>query len=71
MPTDAEWEFAARGGNKSKGYTRSGGNSVDSVAWYKSNSENMTHPVGTKAPNELGIYYMSGNVWEWVSDYNT
>ncbi|MDD3461460.1 MAG: SUMF1/EgtB/PvdO family nonheme iron enzyme [Mesotoga sp.] len=70
LPTDAEWEFAARGGNLSKGYTRSGGNSVDSIAWYKSNSENMTHPVGTKAPNELGIYDMSGNVWEWVSDYH-
>jgi len=68
--TDAEWEFAARGGNASEGYTRSGGNSVDSVAWYKSNSENMTHPVGTKAPNELGIYDMSGNVWEWISDYH-
>ena len=71
LPTDPEWEFAARGGNASEGYTRSGGNSVDSVAWYKTNSENMTHPVGTKAPNELGIHDMSGNVWEWVSDYHT
>ena len=69
--TDAEWEFAARGGNASEGYTRLVGNSVDLVAWYKSNSENLTHPVGTKAPNELGIFDLLGNVWEWVSDYHT
>jgi formylglycine-generating enzyme required for sulfatase activity len=69
LPTETEWEFAARGGNQSHGYTYSGYNYLDEVAWYISNSSNLTHQVGIKAPNELGIYDMSGNVWEWVWDW--
>ena len=70
LPTEAEWEYAARGGKYSKGYKYSGSNSIGYVAWYDSNSSNVTHPVKTKQPNELGIYDMSGNVWEWCSDWH-
>lgn len=71
LPTEAEWEFAARGGNSSNGYIYSGSNMVDEVAWYYSNSSNTTHNVGTKASNELGIYDMSGNVYEWCQDWES
>ena len=68
LPTEAEWEYAARGGKKSKGYTYSGSNTIAEVAWYGKNSNNETHDVALKAPNELGIYDMSGNVGEWCQD---
>ena len=70
LPTEAEWEFAARGGNSSRGYKYSGSNSLGNVAWYYDNSGSGTHAVGTKSPNELGIYDMSGNVCEWCQDWN-
>ena len=69
LPTEAQWEYAARGGNQAQGRLYSGSDAIDGVAWYKSNSSSTTHPVKTKAPNELGIYDMSGNVWEWCSDW--
>lgn len=69
LPTEAQWEYAARGGNKSQGYKYCGSNSLYKVAWYRVNSGRKTHPVATKCPNELGIYDMSGNVLEWCSDW--
>lgn len=69
LPTEAEWEFAAKGGIKSKGYIYSGSNTIGDVAWYDGNSGNKTHAVGTKTPNELGIYDMTGNVNEWCQDW--
>jgi formylglycine-generating enzyme required for sulfatase activity len=69
LPTEAEWEFAARGGILSKGFKYSGSNNIDDVAWYLENSGLYTHPAGTKQPNELGIYDMTGNVWEWCQDW--
>lgn len=69
LPTEAEWEFAARGGNLSEGYVFIGGNEIDKTAWHFHNSDKHTHAVGLLNPNELGIYDMGGNVSEWVSDW--
>lgn len=78
LPTETEWEYAARGGNQSRGYKYSGSDKIKDVAWYidnytkkKSGEQGTTHPVGMKEPNELGIYDMSGNVWEWCDDWYT
>lgn len=69
LPTEAEWEFAARGGIKSQGFNYSGSNRISLVAWHTHNSDNKIHEVGRKQPNELGIYDMSGNAWEWCWDW--
>lgn len=69
LPTEAEWEFAARGGIYSNHTQFAGSDDIDKVAWYEGNSHETPHPVAQKLPNELGLYDMSGNVWEWCSDY--
>ncbi len=68
LPTEAEWEYAARGGQLSKGYNFSGSDSIDEVAWHAGNSDRRVHPSGEKKPNELGLYDMTGNLWEFCQD---
>ena len=68
MPSESEWEFAAQGGILGKGYEYSGGDKLEEVGWFNGNSKGKPHPIGGLAPNELGIFDMSGNVWEWCED---
>jgi len=68
LPTEAEWEYAARGGDRSRATRYAGSDNLGAVAWYHENSDEFPHPIGQKAPNELGLYDMSGNVWEWCQD---
>ena len=69
LPTEAQWEYAARGGSQSKGFEYSGGESMDMVGWFEPNSNKQTQPVAQKRANELGLYDMSGNIWEWCQDW--
>jgi formylglycine-generating enzyme required for sulfatase activity len=69
LPSEAEWEYAARGGKQSKGYKYAGSDNLDEVAWHGGNSNQKIHPVAEKKPNELGLYDMTGNVWEWCNDW--
>ncbi len=69
LPTEAQWEYAARGGQCTQGRTYAGSDSLDLVSWFNKNSDEQVHPIGQKCPNELGIYDMSGNVWEWARDW--